>query len=215
MSNSVVLVTGASRGLGYATAKALASPQRHILALARTTGGLEELSDEIAAAGGQSTLVPLDLTDEDGLKRMCRAIHDRWGRLDGLIHMAAHAPPRAPADLIVAKDWDKCMAINVTATQRLLALTKPLIPPTGRIVVATDAHGASFFGAYGASKAAQAALVQSLANETRNTGPNVAMFHPAPMPTALRARFYPGENREALTPPEAEAARLLDTHPIP
>ncbi|MEO1550989.1 MAG: SDR family NAD(P)-dependent oxidoreductase, partial [Pseudomonadota bacterium] len=215
MGNSVVLVTGASRGLGYATAKSLAAPHRHILALGRTTGALEELSDEIAGLGGQSTLIPLDLTDEDGLKRMCRAIHDRWGRLDALIHLAAHAPPRAPADMIVAKDWDKTFAINVHATQRLLALVKPLIPPTGRMIVATDSHGASFFGAYGASKAAQAALVQSLANETRNTGPNVVLFHPAPMPTALRARFYPGENREALTPTEAEAARLLETHPIP
>ncbi len=210
----IALVTGASRGFGFALAEALAGPDTHILALARTTGGLEELADKIEAKGGASTLIPLDITDEAGLRSMCRAIHDRWGHLDLLIHAAAHATPMSPADMTATKDWDKAMAVNATATQRLIALTRPLLlaAKAGQAVFVTDARaGEKFFGAYGAAKAAQSALIDSYRAETLQTGPKVSTFQPAPMPTALRARFFPGEDRAALASIEAEAARLIKT----
>ena len=106
----IALVTGASRGFGFAVGAALGARGWHVVALARTVGGLEELADAVAAAGGASTLVPLDLTDDGGLARMCRAIHDRWGRLDLVVHAAAHAPPLSPADHLSEKDLERYLA---------------------------------------------------------------------------------------------------------
>lgn len=215
MTDQIALVTGASRGLGYATALKLAERGHHVVALARTAGGLEELADAIDATPGSATLVPLDLTDDGGLQRMARAIHDRWGRLDLMVHCAAHAAPLAPAEQIAAKDWDRCFAVNVKATQRLVRMCDPLLraaPARAHAVHVTDARaGEKFFGAYGASKAAAEALVRSWAAECDRIGPRVTLFTPEPMPTALRARFFPGEDRSRLSPPEAQAARLVAT----
>lgn len=209
---TIALVTGATRGLGHATALGLARRGAHVIALARTTGALEELAEAIDATPGSSTLVPLDITDDGGLARMCRAIHDRWGRLDLLVHCAAHAAPLSMADHVTEKDFDRCMAVNAKATQRLIFMCAPLLraASAGHAVFATDGHaGEPFYAAYGASKAAARAIAESWAVECKSIGPKVTLFRPEPMPTGLRARFHPGEDREALSSPADQAERLL------
>jgi NAD(P)-dependent dehydrogenase (short-subunit alcohol dehydrogenase family) len=208
----IALITGASRGLGAALAEALA-PTHHIVAVARTAGALEELDDRIKAAGGQATLAPMDIANPDAMAHLCRGIHDRWGRADLWLHTAIHAAPLAPAGHIDAKDWDKSAAINATATATLIRMVEPLLraAPEGRAVFFDDPRaGAKFFGAYGATKAAQIALARSWQAETERTGPRVDIVEPRPLATALRARFFPGEDRAALTPPRDEALRLAD-----
>lgn len=203
------LITGASRGLGAALAKALA-PTHHIIAVGKTVGALEELDDAIQAAGGQATLAPMDITVDEAMQQLCRGIYDRWGSLDLWLHTAIHAAPLAPAGHIGPKDLAKSMMINIEATSRLIAYVSPLLGQTGQAVFFDDPRdGAQFFGAYGATKGAQIALARSWAAESVNTGPKVQILTPQPMPTATRARFYPGEDRAALNDPAAEAARLL------
>ena len=210
MTDRIALITGASRGFGAAIAKALA-PDFHIVAVARTVGALEELDDAIQAKGGQATLAPMDVTVDAAMQQLCRGIHDRWGKLDLWVHTAIHAAPLAPASHIAPKDFASSLDVNVTATQRLMSYVAPLLGTTGRAVFCDDTvAGEKFHGSYGATKAAQMALVRSWQAETARTGPAVVLVAPQPMPTALRARFFPGEDRSALTSPEAEAARLLD-----
>ncbi|MAC78957.1 MAG: oxidoreductase [Rhodobacteraceae bacterium] len=205
----IALITGASRGLGAALALALA-PTHHIVAVARTTGGLEELDDRIKAAGGQATLAPMDVTVDAAMATLCRGIHDRWGRVDVWAHTAVHAAPLTPAPMIEQKDWDTSLAVNVEATRRLITYVAPLLQPDGRAVFFDDPRaGQKFFGAYGATKAAQIAMARSWAAETVRTGPRVEVLTPNPMATALRARFFPGEDRDALASPAAEARNLL------
>jgi NAD(P)-dependent dehydrogenase (short-subunit alcohol dehydrogenase family) len=209
----LALVTGASRGFGFAVARALGTAGWHVVAMARTVGGLEELADAVTEAGGPNpTLVPLSVADDAGMQRLCLAVHERWGRLDLVVHAAAHAPPLAPADHIAAKDFLHSVEVNVHGTQRLIVMTAPLLRAAagGRFAfVADNRAGQHFFGAYGATKAAGEALVRSWAAETARIGPQVMLFHPSPMPTALRARFFPGENADTLTSCADEAARLL------
>lgn len=208
MTNTA-LITGASRGLGAALAKALA-PTHHIIAVGKTVGALEELDDAIQAAGGQATLAPMDISVDAAMQQLCRGIYDRWGSLDLWLHTAVHAAPLAPAGHIGTKDLAKSIAINVEATARLIAYVSPLLGQNGRAVFFDDPRGGDqFFGAYGATKAAQIALARSWQAESAKTGPKVQILTPAPMPTATRARFYPGEDRNALASPADEAARLL------
>jgi NAD(P)-dependent dehydrogenase (short-subunit alcohol dehydrogenase family) len=213
LAGRVALVTGASRGFGYAVASALGSAGAQVVATARTVGGLEELSDTIEAGGGpRPTLVPLSLSDAGGLQRLCLAIHERWGRLDLAVHCAAHSAPLAPTPHIDDRDFGTSVEVNLRGTQRLIVMLQPLLAaaPEGCFVQVGDSRGGQpFFGSYGATKAAAETLVHSWATETKRTGPRVLVFHPEPMPTALRARFYPGESREGLTPCADEAARLL------
>ena len=203
------LITGASRGLGAALALALA-PTHHIIAVGRTTGALEELDDRIKAAGGQSTLAPMDITTAAAMQQLCRSIYDRWGSLDLWVHTAIHAAPLAPAAHISQKDFDKSVAINIAATSLLISYVTPLLGEKGRAVFFDDPQGGTpFFGSYGTTKGAQIALARSWQAETGKTGPDVRILMPNPMPTATRARFYPGEDRAALTDIHTEAARLL------
>jgi NAD(P)-dependent dehydrogenase (short-subunit alcohol dehydrogenase family) len=209
MSHKIALVTGASRGLGAAIAEALA-PAYHVVAVGRTIGALEELDDRIKARGGQSTLAPMDITLTEAMAQLCRAIHDRWGRIDLWVHAAVHAAPLSPAQFVDAKDWDKSVAVNVQATGVLIPFIAPLLGDTGTAMFFDDPRaGTPFFGAYGATKAAQIGLARCWAAETVKTGPRVLVVEPRPMPTATRARFFPGEDRRALTHPHEEAARLL------
>ena len=204
-----VLITGASRGLGAALAKALA-PTHHVIAVGKTVGALEELDDAIQAQGGQATLAPMDISVDAAMQQLCRGIFDRWGSLDLWLHTAVHAAPLAPAGHIGPKDLAKSITINIEATSRLISYVSPLLGQTGRAVFFDDARGGSqFFGAYGATKAAQIALARSWQSESAKTGPTVKILTPDPMPTATRARFYPGEDSSALTAPNVEAARLL------
>ena len=204
-----VLITGASRGLGAALALALA-PTHHIIAVGKTVGALEELDDAIQATGGQATLAPMDIGVDAAMQHLCRGIYDRWGGLDLGLHTAIHAAPLAPAGHIGPKDLAKSMAINIEATSRLIAYVSPLLGQDGQAVFFDDPRGGTqFFGAYGATKAAQIALARSWQAESVKTGPQVKVLTPEPMPTATRGRFYPGEDRAARTDPVDEAARLL------
>ncbi len=205
----VALVTGASRGLGFALALEL-SATHHVVAIARTTGGLEELDDAITARGGSATLAPIDMTDADAVAHICRAIHDRWGGAALWVHTAIHAAPLGPTAHLDATDWDKSIATNAGATRLLITMVAPLLGATGRAVFFDDPQaGKPFFGHYGASKAAQMALVGSWAAETHRTGPGVTVLQPHPMATATQARFHPGKDRATLASPGDEARRLL------
>jgi NAD(P)-dependent dehydrogenase (short-subunit alcohol dehydrogenase family) len=207
----IALITGASRGLGSALAEALA-PSHHIVAIARTVGALEELDDRIQAAGGSATLAPMDVTNPDAMAQLCRSVWDRWGHVDLWAHTAIHAPPLAPAAHVDTRDLDKAVALNVTATGRLIPMVEPLLQPASAPVALffdDPRAGQKFFGAYAATKAAQIALSRSWAAETASSHLRVRILTPNPMPTATRARFFPGENRAPLADPRSEAARLL------
>lgn len=212
MTQKLILVTGASRGLGYAVAEALGGPEVHIIAVARTVGGLEELDDAIRAKGGTATLVPLDITDENGLQSLGKSIFERWGKLDALVHCAAHATPMSPVGHISEKDMDRAWAVNARATQRLITMMDPLLrsAPDARAVFVGDTNqSAKFSASYRTSKRAARSFVESWMAECETVGPKISIFDPAPMPTALRARFHPGENRDDLSRCADEAARLI------
>lgn len=216
MSQKIALITGASRGLGAAMAEELAARGWHVVAVARTVGALEELDDRIKAnrqpGGGAVTLAPMDVTRDDAMRHLCLSVHDRWGRADLWVHSAVHAAPLAPAAHLDARDWEKSIAINLAATGLLIPMVEPLLRAAekGTALFLDDPRGGQpFFGAYGATKAAQIALARSWQAETVKTGPRVLIETPAPMPTATRARFFPGEDRTRLADPRAEAARLV------
>ncbi|MCU9847088.1 SDR family oxidoreductase [Defluviimonas sp. WL0024] len=207
----LALVTGASRGLGFALAAALAEAGWHVLAVARTSGGLEELDDRIQAAGGSATLAPMDVTDDKAMAHLAASIAHRWGKLGLWVHAAIHAAPLSPAGHIAAKDMDKSIACNLRATATLTPLLEPLLRAAeGTALFLDDPRGGEkFFGAYGATKAAQIALARSWQAETAKIGPRVVIETPRPMATATRARFFPGEDRASLADIHEEAARLL------
>jgi NAD(P)-dependent dehydrogenase (short-subunit alcohol dehydrogenase family) len=215
MTQQIALVTGASRGLGAAMAEELALQGWHVVAVARTTGGLEDLDDRAKAtsAPGALTLAPMDITNDDAMRHLCLSIFERWGGVHLWIHAAIHAAPLAPASHIDAKDWDKSVAINLRATGMLIPMIEPLLrAKSGAALFLEDARaGQKFFGAYGATKTGQIALARSWAAETVKTGPKVHIATPAPMPTATRARFFPGEDRSPLAATGAEARRILAT----
>ena len=220
-SPRIALITGASRGLGAALAETLATRGWHIVALARTTGALEELDDRIQAKGGSATLVPVDIGDENAMRQICRSIHDRWGHVALWAHAAVHVPPLSPAGHIAIKDWDKTLKTTLQATGMLIPLIEPLLRtrPGATALFFDDAsarengQARKFFGAYAAAKAGQIALAQAWAAETAGLGqraPRILIDTPAPMPTATRARFFPGEDRSLLTPCLDEARRIAD-----
>ncbi len=207
----IALITGASRGLGAALAVALA-PTHHIVAVGRTTGALEELDDRIKQAGGEATLAPMDITNADAMAQLCRAIHDRWGKVDLWAHTAIEAMQLTPTPHLALqqKDWEQSWQVNVDATARLIAYVAPLLGETGTAAFFRDDHaGEPYFGGYGATKRAQMALVESWQREAARIGPQVKVFAPKPLATAMRARFFPTEDRAPLTPPADEAARFL------
>ena len=211
LMEKIALVTGASRGLGAALSEVLAADY-HVVAVARTTGGLEELDDRIQAAGGKATLAPMDVTNADAMAHLCRSIYDRWGKLDLWAHTAVHAAPLTPASHLDAKDWEKSVLVNTTTTGLLIPLVAPLLSlaESADALFFDDAMaGQKFFSSYGASKAAQIALARSWQAETASSSTKVHILRPNPMPTATRARFYPGEDRAALSNCAAEAARIL------
>ena len=215
MTRKLALVTGASRGLGAAFAEALALQGWDVVALARTTGGLEDLDDRVTAqrlpGTGALTLAPMDVTNDDAMRHLCLSIHQRWGGLQLWVHAAIHAAPLAPANALDGKDWDRSIAINIRATGQLIPMVDPLLKEGhGTALFLDDPRaGQKFFGSYGASKAAQIALARSWAAEAATIGPRVMILTPQPMPTATRARFFPGEDRAALASPRDEAARLI------
>jgi len=207
----VALVTGASRGLGFSIAAALGAKGYHVIAVARTTGGLEELDDLIQKSGGSATLAPLNVTDENAMAHLAKSILERWGRLSLWVHAAIHAAPLSPAGHVDAKDFDKSVACNLRATANLIPLLEPLLRAgNGTALFLDDPRGGEkFFGSYGATKAAQIALARSWQAESEKIGPRVLIATPNPVATATRARFFPGEDRTKLADLHAEAARLV------
>lgn len=219
LTGRIALVTGASRGIGYFIAKELAAAGAHVVAVARTVGGLEELDDEIKAerkrtGKGEATLVPLDLTDMAGIDRLGGAIHDRWKKLDILVANAGVLGVISPIGHVEAKTFEKVMAVNVTGTWRLIRSVDPLLrfSDAGRAVVVTSsaAHaGRAFWGPYGASKAAAEALMRAWAEETRNMPLRVNAFDPGRARTAMRALAMPGENPETVPHPSEIAPHIM------
>ncbi len=213
LAGKVALVTGASRGIGYAIAKTLAAQGAHIIAVARTVGGLEELDDEIKALGSSTTLVPLDLTDYDGIDRMGQAIFDRFDHLDILVGNAGILGILSPLGHIDPKVWDDVMAINVTANWRLIRSFDPLLKraENGRAVFISSscAHDfTAYWGAYSTSKAALEALVKTYAAECASNNVNVNLLSPGPIATALRAKAIPGEDSTTI-PTTTELAQAM------
>src|SRR5215471_16486476 len=214
LADRIALVTGASRGIGHATALALARAGAHVVAVARTVGGLEELDDAIRALGGSATLVPLDVRDDAGLGRLATAISERYGRLDVLIGNAGIGGPSSPLTHVEPKAWDDVMAINVTANWQLIRHFEPLLRASdaGRAVFITSgaAHNArAYRGPYGVSKAALEALARTFAAETASTNIRVNLFNPGPTRTGLRAAVMPGEDPMTLPPVEDVAEKIV------
>jgi NAD(P)-dependent dehydrogenase (short-subunit alcohol dehydrogenase family) len=218
LSGRVAVVTGASRGIGYFLAKELAAAGAHVVAVARTIGGLEELDDEIKAekaisGKGEATLVPLDLADGAGVDRLGGAIHERWGKLDILVANAGVLGVISPLGHVEAKVFEKVMAVNVTATWRLIRSVDPLLrlSDAGRAIVLSSgaAHSAkAFWGPYAASKAAVEAMVRSWADETKNLPLRINAVNPGATRTAMRAQAVPGEDPQILPHP-SEIARKI------
>ena len=207
----LALVTGASRGLGFAIAEELAAQGWHVMAVARTVGGLEALDDRIQAKGGSATLAPLDITKPEEMETLANGILSRWGSVQLWVHTAIHAAPLSPAAHSDPEDMEKSLATNLTGTATLIAQIDPLLRAgEGTALFFEDTRaGQPFFGAYGASKAAQMALVRSWAAESQKIGPRVCIASPQPMETAVRARFFPAEDRAPLIDCRVEAARIL------
>jgi NAD(P)-dependent dehydrogenase (short-subunit alcohol dehydrogenase family) len=214
LASRIALVTGASRGLGYATARALAKAGAHVVAVARTQAGLEELDDEIRKDGGSATLVPLNLTDSDGIARLGAALHERHGKLDILVGNAGVAGPSSPLGHIEMKPWNDVIAVNVTANFQLIRCMEPLLRQSdaGRAVFVT-AEAASkanaYIGPYAASKAALETLARAWAQETASTAVRVNLFNPGPIRTRMRATVFPGEDPATLNTPEQVAEFIV------
>ena len=207
LSDRIALVTGASRGIGAALALELAASGAHVVAVARTVGGLEELDDKIKQAGGSATLVPLDMKDMDGIARLALALHERYGRLDVMVGNAGILGTLSPLGHVEPKDFDNLFAVNVTANWQLIRTMDPLLKaaPAGRAVFMTSGlswMGKAYTGVYGATKAALNALVQTYAAETVTTNVKVNAFNPGPTRTRMYASGWPGADQSALPSPE-------------
>ena len=214
LSGRIALVTGASRGIGRAAALALAEAGAHVIAVARTTGGLEELDDEIRKMGGAATLVPLDLKDGAGIDRLGAVIYERWGKLDIFFANAAVLGTITPVSHLEPKLVDEVMAINVTANLRLIRSLDPLIRASnaGRVLFMSSVVVATcppYWGIYSISKAALEALARTYAAETRQSNVRVNIFYPGATRTRMRAQAMPGENPETLKPVEELTADII------
>jgi len=214
LADRIALVTGASRGIGCAAAKALARAGAHIVAVARTQGGLEELDDEIRKDGGSATLVPLNLTDFDGIARLGAALHERHGKLDILVGNAGVLGPSSPLGHIELKTFNDVMAINVSANFQLIRCMEPLLKQSdaGRAVFITSGaanKATAYVGPYAASKAALETLARAWAQETARTSLRVNLFNPGPTRTRMRATLMPGEDPVTLDTPEQVAEFIV------
>jgi NAD(P)-dependent dehydrogenase (short-subunit alcohol dehydrogenase family) len=211
----LALVTGASQGIGAATAEALAAAGAHVILTARNAEQLEAIEDRIHAAGGSATIAPLDLTDGDSIARLAAAAAERWENLDILVLNAAMLGTLTPVPAIDGKEFSQILTLNLLAQQALIAAFDPLLrrSDAGRLLAVTSSVGAApraFWGAYGASKAALETLVLSYADEVRNLGGvKVAIVDPGATATPMRAQAFPGEDPATIKQPDAVADAIV------
>ncbi|MFG1425343.1 SDR family NAD(P)-dependent oxidoreductase [Roseixanthobacter glucoisosaccharinicivorans] len=214
LADRIALVTGATRGIGAATALALAKAGAHVIAVGRTEGALEEVDDAIKAAGGSATLVPMDVTDYEAIDRLGGAIYQRWGHLDVFVGNAGILGPVTPLGHVDPKDWDQALSVNLTANYRFVRSLDPLLKlsTAGRAVLVSSgaAHKArAYWGPYAVTKAALDVLGRTWAAESVSGNLKVNLFNPGPIRTRMRAKAFPGEDPQTLPTPEEAAEALL------
>ena len=215
LAGKLTLVTGASRGIGAATAEALAREGAHVILVARTANALEEVEDRIHQAGGSATIAPLDLTDGDSIGKLGAAVAERWGALDALVLNAAMLGSLSPVEHIDPKEYSRVLTLNVGSNQALIAAFDQMLRKAERadIVGITSSVGhepRAFWGAYGSSKAALENLLGAYADETEHTGRiRVHIVDPGATRTRMRQLAFPGEEPESVKPPEAVAEFIL------
>jgi len=215
LADRMALVTGATRGIGRATAIVLARSGAHVVAVGRTQGALEELDDAVRATGSSATLVPLDMRDYPGIYRLAGALNERHQRLDVLVGNAGVAGPRSPLDHVEPNAWDDTIAINVTANWHLIRAMDPLLrrSAAGRAIFITSGaatHARAYSGPYSVSKAALNVLARTYADETSSTSVRVNLFNPGPTRTRMRTLVMPGEDPMTLPTPEQVAEKILE-----
>lgn len=216
LAGKLALVTGASRGIGAATAEVLAAAGAHVILVARTAAALEEIEERIHAAGGTATIAPLDLTEGESIGKLASAIAERWTALDVLVLNAAMLGSLTPVQDIDPKEFSRLLSLNLLASQALIAAFDPLLRRAERseVVAVTSSVGRearAFWGAYGSSKAALEILLGSYADETAHTGRiRVHIVDPGATRTRMRALAFPGEEPESVKPPEVVASAILD-----
>jgi NAD(P)-dependent dehydrogenase (short-subunit alcohol dehydrogenase family) len=213
-NSRIALVTGASRGIGAAVALELAKAGHHVVAVARTVGGLEELDDQIQAAGGSATLVPLDMKDMDGIARLALALNERYGELDVLVGNAGVLGPLSPLDHVEPKYFDDVLTVNIKANWQLIRTMDALLKraPAGRAVFVTSGvayKGRAYWGPCAASKAALDALVRTYAAECASSNVRANLFAPGPTRTRMYLGAFPGVDPETLPTPEDVAKAML------
>jgi NAD(P)-dependent dehydrogenase (short-subunit alcohol dehydrogenase family) len=214
-SGRIVLVTGASRGIGRAAAVELAKHGAHLVLVARTVGGLEETDDAVRKVGGIATLVPLDLTNFAGIDQLGATIFERWGKLDGFLGNAGELGVLTPLSHLDPKVWQKSIDVNVTANWRLIRSLDPLLRKSDAARVLFISSGAArnfrpYWGSYSIAKAALEALALTYAAECANSNVKVNLFNPGPLRTKMRAKAMPGEDPTTLEPPEAVAPQITE-----
>jgi NAD(P)-dependent dehydrogenase (short-subunit alcohol dehydrogenase family) len=215
LEGRIALVTGASRGIGAATAQALAAAGAHVVLTARKAKDLETVEEAIHQAGGSATIAPMDLVEADSIARLANAVAERWDRLDVLVINAALLPPLTPVTQIEQKTFNQALTLNVLATQALLANLDPLLKRSeaARVVGLTSSVGESpraYWGAYGATKAAFDNLLSCYAQEVEKiSGVRVAIVDPGATRTQMRQRAYPGEDPQTVKPPEVVADQIV------
>jgi len=215
LKDCVVLVTGASRGIGRATAVELAKHGAHLVLVARTVGGLEEADDEVRNSGGTATLVPLDLLDAPAIDRLGATIFERWGKLDGFLGNAGELGVLTPLPHLDPKVWQKSIDVNVTANWRLIRSLDPLLRKSDAARAVFISSGAArnfrpYWGSYSIAKAALEALALTYAAECADTNIKVNLFNPGPIRTKMRAKAFPGEDPMSLPPTEAVAPLITE-----
>lgn len=216
LAGRVAVVTGATRGIGWFAALELARAGAHVVATGRTQGALEELDDAIKAEGGQATLAPFDIADFEAIDRLGGVLYQRFGKLDALVANAGQLGALSPLGHVEPKDWDKTVAVNLTANWRLIRSLDPLLRASdaGRAVFVTSgaAHKArAYWGLYAVTKAGVDALARAYAAETENQTPvKVTLVNPGPLATAMRARAMPGEDQTTLRKPKELAPKIVE-----
>ncbi len=216
LEGKISLVTGTSRGIGAATAEALATAGAHVILVARTGSALEEVEERIHAAGGTATIAPLDLTDGESIGKLAVAAAERWERLDILVMNAAMLGSLSPVQDIDPKEYSRLLSLNLLANQAMIAAFDPLLKRADKadVVALTSSVGCeprAFWGAYGSSKAALESLLGAYADETEYSGRlRIHIVDPGATRTRMRALAFPGEEPESVKPPEVVARAILE-----